>query len=165
MAYLSWSTLVAGWLALAGCASSEKARASNATVCEIDSTWMVGNEGGVFSSRSDAAPAKGTVVNFPRGTFPKPTRVTLSFCSRDVSIEAGRGSGVFVKIDAENMAQFGAGVAIELQYSPQGDGLVIPYRVADDGKLHLAQLDRLDRTHGRLTIWTLVPGTYTWIVP
>ncbi len=126
----------------------------------------VDRAGAELAVGSRDSPIDGLVVHIPAGALARPDTVSLGFSTRPVAVRAGRGSGVVIVLQTGSLASFQRPVAIEVPVpglSPEA--LVVPYRVDDQGRLHLLQLTRLDPDHQRFWFDTFAPGQFTWVYP
>lgn len=133
--------------------------------CEDSASWDVTPQGGSFAIDESSRPLTGVRLVVERGAVTQPAKVSLAWCRRKVAVASGRASGVVIRLTAGELRQFDAPVHLSFAHGARADALVIPYRVDESGALHAAQIGALDRDHGRVTIWTNVPGDYTWVVP
>jgi hypothetical protein len=129
-------------------------------------TQEVGTDGADLAVGSLGTPIDGLVVHLPPLALERSDRVSVGYSSRAVNIRAGAGSGVVIVLEALSHQEFKRPVSVDVAlpgHSPVG--LVVPYRVDPQGRLHLVQLTRLDPANHRFRFDTFTPGQFTWVHP
>ena len=125
----------------------------------------IGPEGGVLHTGKSGTPVDGITIKVPAGALKKKTCLTLSHNTGKLSLPRGTGSGVFLRMAAEEVLEFEKPLEIQVSFNPaQAKGhVLVGYAIDDKGRLAPVDSGPQNRAAGTATFLTLVPLLFTWV--
>jgi uncharacterized protein YfaP (DUF2135 family) len=118
--------------------------------------------GGTISAGTTGTPIDGVMVQFPSGALPADSNVTLGYNTGTLTPNSGSYSGVVLDLKVQNTSKFDQPVSITAPLA-NADQIPVPFYVDMDGRLHPAQLIKIDRTAMTFTFQTFHASWFTWI--
>lgn len=119
--------------------------------------------GGVLQIQNTGTPLDGVTVSVPPGALDRTTTFSVGYNTGTLSVPDGTPSGTVLLIDAGAVKTFAQPVTITVPFFGDNTVIPVPYYIAPDGSLKLAQLVNVDRTAHTLIFQTFHASWYTWI--
>lgn len=121
--------------------------------------------GGQIIVNAPGTPIHGIKVLFPQGAVSKNIAVKIGYNTGSLHAKSGDYSNVNLVIQTPGVTILNKPITVTVPYiDSTGDGIVIPYNIAEDQSLSSVQLHSIDRANKRVSFITYHPSTYTWIV-
>jgi uncharacterized protein YfaP (DUF2135 family) len=126
---------------------------------------LIGVSGGTIVLENTGTPLDGITVSIPPGALDTAETFTVGYNSGNLNPVDGRASGIVLTINAGGSVEFNHPVRITVPFHGDPDEVPVPYYIDPDGRLHAAQIVRLDRDNNLFVFQTFHASWFSWLIP
>lgn len=124
---------------------------------------------GLILQGEEGTPIEDIMVEIPAGAIQKSTDVSIGYNDGTLSVVSGEPSGVVLVVDTGDLEKLDNPMTVTFKFAESGtksatDYIPVPYRIDENGELHLVTLISVDEETGTAQFVASRGSSFTWVL-